>query len=931
MFRIVLLGIMIALLHSCKNQHQGDDKTATIATLSSDTRLYEYLQLNNGLRVIVVSDPSIVTPAASLGVGVGSYHDPELQQGLAHLVEHIVMTGSSDYPQTNPLLTFLSENGGITNATTSSQYTNYYFKVSKDAFENALDIFSTSIKRPILDKISVNKELDAVHHEWHKIHQQDSFIANRVRARIAAPTHPSAKLGGGNKHTLNDKPESQLSTELTAFHQRYYTANAMNLVLVGNQSLEQLKTLAKRYFSDLPSQPTAPPLNIVKRYQADTLGQHVYIKSSHKNATLALEIQLPNLDQQWQNQSRYFLQYMFSSSAPGSLKDVLKKQQWINALYPRFNSPKSEPSTTLTLHFELTEQGKRNKDVIIKTFFEYVELLKTRGITDQYERDISHLLQQKVRQFKPFPSDILARTLTHNMFFYPIESAATAAYIFKGLDKTWLTSTLDKFTPDNMLVWHIDPDQDSGTNLQHADGSYSLKKFSQQDLDKWLPDSTIALTLPTHIDTSFDPTDYHVAIQEKTKPAIIHQQNGLRVLHGQSKFLRDKTGYLKASLINAFNIDNPESFVAAQMVSRFFIEQVKPLYERAYKKHGLRIMISSNYYGYPNINIVGNTYGQTDALSQLLDIYTNLQFSQPDLARFTQQYKHSIANIHSAAVQNQLRHFQSNILKRSWSLFTEQEINQALDNITLDTVSRTYQKMLTSNFLDMLAFGYFDKSDILKSGVEFREQLGIQNTAKNWNFSTDFQPSSGKKTVHYAKINPSGYGLNTMYIYPDKNEKVSIQLSLLNRFFNTSFFKSLRTELGLGYIVRSYTDNIHDFPAFGMEVVSSEASLETINKHIETFQIDFLAELGAMSDDTFNGIQTALLTNLNKPPTSIMGEVSPLLSDWNKENFRFDKIQRQTAFAKQTTKQDLINLYTQMVLDKGSYNIKVELEGHSPE
>ena len=54
-----------------------------------DERVYRVIRLSNGLEVLLVSDASTSTCAASMAVGVGSYYDGEIY-GLAHFFEHML-------------------------------------------------------------------------------------------------------------------------------------------------------------------------------------------------------------------------------------------------------------------------------------------------------------------------------------------------------------------------------------------------------------------------------------------------------------------------------------------------------------------------------------------------------------------------------------------------------------------------------------------------------------------------------------------------------------------------------------------------------------------------------------------------------------------------------------------------------------------------
>ena len=53
-----------------------------------DTRDYQRITLDNGLRAVLVSDPSTEKEAAAMMVAVGHMSDGDVP-GLAHLCEHL--------------------------------------------------------------------------------------------------------------------------------------------------------------------------------------------------------------------------------------------------------------------------------------------------------------------------------------------------------------------------------------------------------------------------------------------------------------------------------------------------------------------------------------------------------------------------------------------------------------------------------------------------------------------------------------------------------------------------------------------------------------------------------------------------------------------------------------------------------------------------
>lgn len=70
---------------------------------------------------------------------VGSLSDPPNIAGLSHFCEHMLFLGTKKYPKENEYSQFLSEHAGSSNAFTSGEHTNYYFDVSHEHLEGALD------------------------------------------------------------------------------------------------------------------------------------------------------------------------------------------------------------------------------------------------------------------------------------------------------------------------------------------------------------------------------------------------------------------------------------------------------------------------------------------------------------------------------------------------------------------------------------------------------------------------------------------------------------------------------------------------------------------------------------------------------------------------------------------------------------------------
>ena len=104
---------------------------ATVVKSAADAREYRTITLPNKLTVLLASDPVTEKSSAALDVGVGHFSDPEEVAGLAHFCEHMLFLGTEKFPDEAEYNQYLNQHGGMSNAYTSMENTNYYFDVQQ--------------------------------------------------------------------------------------------------------------------------------------------------------------------------------------------------------------------------------------------------------------------------------------------------------------------------------------------------------------------------------------------------------------------------------------------------------------------------------------------------------------------------------------------------------------------------------------------------------------------------------------------------------------------------------------------------------------------------------------------------------------------------------------------------------------------------------
>jgi Secreted/periplasmic Zn-dependent peptidases, insulinase-like len=300
---IVLGAVLVMGLQGCTASQPDAENRAAIVIQKSpkDTRQYATLTLSNGMEVILVEDTSSEIAAVSLALGVGSFQNPEHQQGLAHYLEHMLFLGTEKYPDPNTLQQFIDHNSGSWNAYTAPDHTNYFFSLPAGKLDEALDMFSDYFKAPRFDLEYSDKERNAVNSEWSMGRSQDGRIINYLNGVTGNPAHPASQLAVGNLDTLSDKPGSVLNEDLVAFFERYYSANIMKLVMVSNKSLAEQTLLATKHFSAIENNNIDKPAVPVTGVTETQMSKKIHYASVMDLKMIMLRFPMPNNSELWKN------------------------------------------------------------------------------------------------------------------------------------------------------------------------------------------------------------------------------------------------------------------------------------------------------------------------------------------------------------------------------------------------------------------------------------------------------------------------------------------------------------------------------------------------------------------------------------------------------------------------------------------------------
>lgn len=376
----------------------SDFDTVEIEKPATDYRVYRAARLPNNMRVMVVSDERCDRAASALSVRVGSIFDPPQIPGLAHFCEHMLFLGNEKYPKENEYNEYLSEHGGGSNAYTAETVTNYFFSVRPEALDGALDRFAQFFMAPLFTESATQRELNAVDSEHSKNVQQDGWRNSQLLRSLVQPGHPLNHFITGNSETLRDAPEKQgidVRAALLDFHDRYYSANLMTLVIVGRESPEELLALAHRHFAAVADRAAVVAKDAeiaqgIEPFPPDRRGRLIRVVPINDVRSASFQFVLPGQRPHWRSKPTLFMSHLLGHEGEGSLLTALK----VRGLATELSAGTALDEAGVSLFMVtvvLTEAGEANIAEVGELIFAFIQLMREHGPDAQLWEEMRRL------------------------------------------------------------------------------------------------------------------------------------------------------------------------------------------------------------------------------------------------------------------------------------------------------------------------------------------------------------------------------------------------------------------------------------------------------------------------------------------------------------------------------------------------------------
>ncbi|RFS97851.1 pitrilysin [Klebsiella aerogenes] len=895
----------------------------TIRKSEKDPRHYQAIRLQNGMVVLLVSDPQAVKSLSALVVPVGSLQDPADHQGLAHYLEHMTLMGSQKYPQPDSLAEFLKMHGGSHNASTAPYRTAFYLEVENDALNGAVDRLADAIAAPLLDKKYAERERNAVNAELTMARTRDGMRMAQVSAETINPAHPASQFSGGNLDTLSDKPGSPVLDALHAFRDRWYSANLMKAVIYSNKPLPELASIAAATYGRVPNHDISKPEITVPVVTDAQKGIVIHYVPAMPRKVLRVEFRIDNNSAQFRSKTDELVTYMIGNRSPGTLSDWLQKQGLAEGIRADSDPAVNGNSGVLAISATLTDKGLAHRDEVTAAIFSYLNLLRTQGIDKRYFDELAHVLELDFR-YPSINRDMdYVEWLADTMIRVPVEHVLDVVNIADRYDAQAIKDRLAMMTPQNARIWYISPNEPHNKTAYFVNAPYQVDKISARAFTDWQQKSAaIKLQLPTL--NPYIPDDFTLIKSDKAypHPELIVDEPTLRVVYAPSQYFASEP---KADV--SLVLRNPQAMDSARRQVMFALNDYLA---------GIALDQLSNQAAVGGISfstganngLMVNANGYTQRLPQLFTALLDGYFSYTPTEEQLEQAKSWYAQMMDSADKGKA--YDQAIMPIQMlsqvPYFERKTRRDLLPSITLKEVINYRDNLKARGRPELLVIGNMSARESTDLARQIQKQLGADGN--EWCRNKDVLIDSKQLAMFEKAGSSTDSALAAVFAPPNVDEYSSMAASsLLGQIIQPWFYNQLRTEEQLGYAVFAFSMNVGRQWGMGFLLQSSDKQPAFLWQRFQAFFLTAEAKLRAMKPEEFAQIQQAAISQMLQAPQTLSEEASKLSKDFDRGNMRFDSRDKVVAQMKLLTPQKLADFFHQTVVDPQGMALLSQVSG----
>jgi zinc protease len=227
---------------------------------------------SNGLRFVIMPDPSTDLVEVDVRYAAGAREDPEGLAGLAHVVEHMMFQLRPDGANSPPLMRFINELSTFFNAFTSWDQTHYMTTTRAEELEPLLKIEAMRLYYgcETIPEDQFEREREVVRNEIRGGGDANGQIYPLLLKDVYPSGHAYERTVGGDDRQI----ASATLKDACDYIGKYYVPENATLIIAGGIDYDKTVELIKKWFGKLPRKAVAARKKVDKVEPSPGKHQH---------------------------------------------------------------------------------------------------------------------------------------------------------------------------------------------------------------------------------------------------------------------------------------------------------------------------------------------------------------------------------------------------------------------------------------------------------------------------------------------------------------------------------------------------------------------------------------------------------------------------------------------------------------------------------
>ena len=892
--KFVFLFLLSLNLLSCHSDLGGQgnykQKIDDIKKSETDDRNYRFLELSNGLKVVLVSDLGADKSAASMTVYRGSYQDPVGREGLAHFLEHMLFIGTEKYPEPDGYLQFVRANGGRSNAYTASDHTNYFFDIGSHAFREGFDRFAQFFIAPLFSRDYVEREKNAVNAEYQMQFKDDGWRSNSVTKVALNPDHPQTRFNIGNLKTLS----GDVHRDLLVFFEENYSSNQMGLAILTNQTLDEMESWIVEIVSEIRNRNLSSVEIVEPLFKSGTLPatlRHDNIKNIRR---ISYGFPLPSAKEKHRTKPLDYISNLIGHEGEGSLHEILVKKGWIESLFAG-SVDYDETTSLLIVSIDLTKEGYSRIPSINRHLFDYLQMINLKEAERWRYEEQSTMAEIGFRFAEKMPAISSVQMLAPRLNDHPPELILSSPYLMEEFDKEMIDNYLAALTPENVLISISSPEFQGKEKEKNFSVSFELDR-NPIELDPIDPEFE---ELPKK--NPFIPSALELLEADQRLPELFLEKDGIKV------YLDTDVDFQTPKVVAQMKIKTDQRFLSAydQANANLYAMIVKDaLNSMSYPAYlaGLTYEIETVAQGF-KVLLQGYSEKQVVLIERVL---AKLASTKADLKRFDalkEELLNELANKKfDKPYQQAGRRLKEELISSVWPV---DAVFDALVDIELDDLLNWRSDKLANVSLEALFVGNIDSVQVSQI-IEHYET--VFNSTKKSKDEPEISELSGAREIKLVLDHDDAALF--LYVQAEGDDLTDrAKTYLLHHLISPGFFSSLRTDQQLGYVVAAVNSTIKRRGGLGFIIQSPVAGPSYLRSRITDYLKEENARLASLDENEFTENKAGLISKLMQRDKNLGQRAARYWSDLEMDLETFDGREQLGSAISDLTKEDVLNFF----------------------